>query len=246
MDQTKPMEEIMESGASGLDTLAALPARKSAGQHVFEYLKQAITKGNVAPGNRLVESRIADSIGVSRTPVREALHKLESQGFLRKLPAGGFTVLGLTSRDIDETFGIRSVLESYAARLAAENHSRRELSLLEEKIREYQHSLEHGRINELEKINTQFHDLLYTLSNSPRLIKMINDLKAQIYRFRHIILSQAEMARQSNHDHILMVAAIKNHDADGVEKLVREHILRGKAAVLAKLEPGSIENKKEF
>ena len=240
------MEEIMETSASGLDTLRVLPPRKSAGQHVFEYLKQAITKGDIAPGNRLVESRIADSTGVSRTPVREALHKLESQGFLRKLPEGGFTVLGLTSRDIDETFGIRSVLESYAARLAAENHTRRELSLLEEKIREYQHALEHGRINKLEEINTRFHDLLYTLSNSPRLIKMINDLKAQIYRFRHIILSQAEMARQSNQDHILMVAAIKNHDADGVEKLVREHILRGKAAVLEQLEPGGVKNKKEF
>ena len=240
------MEEIMETGASGLDTLAVLPARKSAGQHVFGYLKQAITRGDIAPGNRLIESRIADSIGVSRTPVREAFHKLESQGFLRRLPTGGFTVIGLTSRDIDETFGIRSVLEAYAARLAAENHTHHELSLLEEKISEYQHTLEQNRITELEEINTQFHDLLYALSNSPRLIKMINDLKAQIYRFRHIILSQTEMARQSNQDHILMVTAIKNHDADGVEKLVREHILRGKAAVLKQLEPDGDKNKKEF
>ena len=115
--------EVMEITATGLAGLRALPARKSAGQYVFEYLKQAITRGDIAPGGRLVESHIADSIGVSRTPVREALHKLESQGFLRKLPAGGFTAVGLTRQDIDETFGIRSVLESYAARLAAENHT---------------------------------------------------------------------------------------------------------------------------
>lgn len=224
----------------------SLPARKSAGQHVFEYLKLAITRGDITPGSRLVESRIADSTGVSRTPVREALHKLESQGFLKKLPAGGFTVLGLTSEDIDETFGIRSVLESYAARLAAENHTPAGLARLEKKIQEYQHCLELGRVEELERINTQFHELLYTLSKSPRLIKMIADLKAQIQRFRHIILSQETMAQRSNRDHMQMVAAIRNHDADGVEKLVREHILRGKAAVLEQLAAGVAGSKKEF
>jgi len=239
------LEEI-DITTAGLPGLKALPERKSAGQHVFEYLKLAITRGDIAPGNRLVESRIADSTGVSRTPVREALHKLESQGFLKKLPAGGFTVLGLTSQDIDETFGIRSVLESYAARLAAENHTTDGLAKLEKKIQEYQHCLEQGRVEELERINTQFHELLYTLSKSPRLIKMIADLKAQIQRFRHIILSQETMAAQSNQDHKQMVAAIRKHDADGVEKLVREHILRGKAAVLEQLAGGGAGSKKEF
>jgi DNA-binding GntR family transcriptional regulator len=238
--------EKMEITSMGLDSLKALPARKSAGQHVFEYLKLAITRGDIVPGSRLVESRIADSIGVSRTPVREALHKLESQGFLKRMPAGGFTVLGLTSQDIDETFGIRSVLESYAARLAAENHNPEGLERLEKKIQAYQHCLETGRTAELEKINTQFHELLYTLSNSPRLIKMINDLKAQIQRFRHIILSQETMARQSNEDHLQMVAAIRENDADGVEKLVREHILRGKAAVLEQLAANDGGSKTEF
>jgi len=233
--------EKMGTGTAGLDGLKALPTRKSAGQHVFEYLKQAITRGGIVPGSRLVESRIADSIGVSRTPVREALHKLGSQGFLKKLPAGG-----LTSQDIDETFGIRSVLESYAARLAAENHTQKGLAGLEKKIQEYQNCLELGQVAELEKINTRFHELLYTLSNSPRLIKMINDLKAQIHRFRHVILSQETMARQSNRDHRRMVAAIREHDADGVERLVREHILRGKAAVLEQLSAGEAQNEKEF
>ncbi len=238
--------EKMEIGAAELDGLKALPIRKSAGQHVFEYLKQAIIRGGIVPGSRLVESRIADSIGVSRTPVREALHKLESQGFLKRLPTGGFTILGLTRQDIDETFGIRSVLESYAARLAAENHSPEGLTGLEKKIEEYQYCLELGQVAELEKINTRFHERLYTLSNSLRLIKMINDLKAQIHRFRHIILSQESMARQSNRDHKRMVAAIRVHDTDGVEKLVREHILRGKAAVLEQLAAGDAETGKEF
>ncbi|MBW2370196.1 MAG: GntR family transcriptional regulator [Deltaproteobacteria bacterium] len=236
----------LENGTIELDNLKALPKRKSAGQLVFEYLKQAIISGDISPGNRLVESRIADAIGVSRTPVREALHKLESQDFLKKLPAGGFVVLGLTRQDIDETFGIRSVLESYAARLVVENYTSDGLSEREKIIQKYQNCLGKSRVDELEKLNTEFHELLYTLSNSPKLIKMINDLKTQIYRFRHIILSKDKMAEQSNQDHILMVDAIRKHDADGVEKLVKEHILRGKAAVLELLEAGGGKIEKEF
>ncbi len=229
-----------------ISPIKGLTQRKSLGEDVFEHLKSGIVSGKVKPGERLVETRIADTLGISRTPVREAIHKLEREGFLRKLSGGGFSVLGLTHQDIDETFGIRSVLEAYAARLAAENHRKGELARLEKRIEQYQHCLEHGDIKALEVINTRFHDLLYTMSNSPRLIKMINDLKAQIQRFRHIILSQEKMAQRSNEDHKLMVAAIRNRDADGVEILVREHILRGKTAVLRQLDPVSDENGKEF
>ena len=237
---------MINNSTLAISPIKGLNQRKSLGEDVFEHLKKGIVTGNVKPGDRLVETRLAETLGISRTPVREAIHKLENEGFLRKLPAGGFAVHGLTSQDIDETFGIRSVLEAYAARLAAQNHKRSEIRLLEKKIDEYQDCLEHGNINQLEIINTKFHDLLYTMSKSPKLIKMINNLKAQIYRFRHIILSQEKMARRSNEDHILMVKAIKKHDADGVETLVREHILRGKAAVLKQLEPGNENNGKEF
>ena len=84
----------------------------------------------------------------------------------------------------------------------------------------------------LPKINTEFHDLLYVMSRSPKLEKMISDLKDQIYRFRQIILKNKKMAIKSHKDHKLMLESIRKRDADGVEKLVREHILRGKSAVL--------------
>ncbi|MCP4686951.1 MAG: GntR family transcriptional regulator, partial [Desulfobacterales bacterium] len=124
--------------------LKALPERKSMGQHVFEHLKQTIIRGDVSPGNRLVESRIADAMGVSRTPVREALHKLEREGLLMKQPRGGFIVLGLNREEIEETFGIRSVLEGYAAKMAAIKHQEEELFVLEDKIDEYQECLKKG------------------------------------------------------------------------------------------------------
>lgn len=212
--------------------LRQLPSRKSLGQHVFENLKQAIIKGDVPSGERLVESAIASALDISRTPVREAIHKLEREGLVKKLPRGGFTVIGLTREDIEETFGIRSVLESYAARLAAVKHREKDLIPLEKKVDEYQKFLNLGKLESLPRINTEFHDLLYTLSRSPKLVKMINALSDQIFRFRQIILKDENLAEVSHRDHRQMLAAIRKRDTDGVEKLVKAHLLRGQEAVL--------------
>lgn len=116
-----------KDSSGGLEELGKIGERKSLGQHVFENLKNAIVKGDMQPGGRLIESRLAETLGISRTPVREAIHKLEREGYLRKLSRGGFSVLGLSREDVEETFGIRSVLESYAARLAAEKHRKAEI-----------------------------------------------------------------------------------------------------------------------
>ena len=210
--------------------------RKSLGQYVFENLRHAIIRGDLHPGDRLVESRIADRLDISRTPVREAIHKLEREGLLRKLPRGGFIVMNLSREDIEETFGIRSVLESYAAKLAALNHREEDLKPLEDKIEEFQRALEKGRTDKLTKINTEFHNLFYALSRSPKLIRMVNELRDQIYRFRKLLLSMDNMARTSNEDHRKMVEAIRKRDAQRVETLVSEHILRGQKIVLQALE----------
>jgi len=231
-----------QSKNSGFETLKSLPERRSLGQDVYEKLKQAIVKGDLPPDSRLIESRMANVLGISRTPVREAIHKLEREGLLRHNPSGGFFIVGLTRSDIEETFGIRSVLESYAARLAATHHKgEEELDPLEQKIHKYQQHLDQGNLKALLRINTEFHDLLYALSRSPRLIKMISDLQDQIYRFRQVLLKTEENARISNEDHNLLLKLISKRDLEGVESLVREHILRGQGIVLKEFDMGYIE-----
>jgi len=212
--------------------LQALQERKSLGQHVFDNLKQAIIRGNILPGEWLVESHIAQMLGISRTPVREAIHKLERERLIARQPRGGFTVQGLNRDDIEETFGIRGVLESYAARLATVKHHPRELKLLEKKVEEFQDCLSKKKMDSLPVINTEFHELLYALSQSPQLIRMINGLRDQIYRFREILLKDQQHAGISHEDHIQMLRFMRKRDAERVEKLVREHILRGQEVVL--------------
>jgi DNA-binding GntR family transcriptional regulator len=212
--------------------LQVLQERKSLGEHVFDNLKQAIIRGKITPGEWLVESHIAQMLGISRTPVREAIHKLERERLIERQPRGGFTVLGLNREDIEETFGIRSVLEGYAARLATLKHQDKELITLEKKIDEFQKSLNKNQLEALPGINTEFHDLLYALSKSPRLIHMINGLRDQIFRFRQMILQDDKLASISNEDHIQMLKYMRKRDPERVEKLVREHILRGQEEVL--------------
>ncbi|MCF8061475.1 MAG: GntR family transcriptional regulator [Deltaproteobacteria bacterium] len=237
------MARQAENEEHAFRSLESLPERRSLGKDVYLRLRQAILRGELAPGSRLVESRLADALGISRTPVREGIHKLERENLVRQGPSGGFFVAGLTREDVRETFGIRSVLESYAARLAAVKHEKKDLVLLDRKIREYQTCVDRGDLDPLLRINTEFHDHLYALSRSPRLIKMINDLRDQIYRFRQVLLRSEEWARVSNNDHRLMLTFIRKRDEEGVERLVREHILRGQGVVLKDLErsapPGS-------
>jgi DNA-binding GntR family transcriptional regulator len=230
--QGKGMKKKAELKGFDPGPLQMLQERKPLGQHVFDNLKQAIIRANIAPGEWLVESHIAEMLGISRTPVREALHKLERERLIERQPRGGFTVLGLNREDIEETFGIRSVLEGYAARLATIKHQPKELRVLEKKIEEFQQCLNKRQMDALPAINTAFHELLYDLSKSPRLVHMINGLRDQIYRFRKMILENASLANVSNEDHIQMLKFMRKRDAEKVERLVREHILRGRDVVL--------------
>ena len=145
---------------------------------------------------------------------------------------------GLTLSGVEETFDIRSTLESFAAFLAAKRFADEELLPLEEKIDEFQRCLDGNDLSELTRINTDFHELLYALSRSPRLIKMIHDLRDDIFLLRRVMLNSADMARLSNKDHREMIRAMKKRDSVEVEKLVKKHILRGKEYVLKQIGKG--------
>jgi DNA-binding GntR family transcriptional regulator len=212
--------------------------RERLGTQVFEQVKGMILRGEIPPGRRIIENEVADSMGISRTPVREAVQRLAAEGFLNTLPKGGYAVRGLTVSGVEETFDIRSTLESFAAFLAAKRFTDEELLPLEENIHEFQRCLDGNDLSKLTRINTDFHDLLYALSRSPRLIKMIHDLRDDIFLLRKVILNSADMARLSNKDHREMIRAMKKRDSGKVEKLVKKHILRGKEYVLKQIGKG--------
>ena len=209
--------------------------KENFGDQVFEQLKKMILDGVFRPGNRIIESEVAESIGISRTPVREALHKLEAERLIVRLPKGGYVVKGMSMGEIEEIFDIRVILESFAGYLAAERWNDNEIAPLEDKLEEFEKYLMINDLKELTRLNTEFHELLYALSKSPKLIEMINNLRDEIFLLREILLESMKMGTLSHNDHKEIIKAIKNREAKKVERLLKEHILRGKDFVIMEM-----------
>jgi len=213
-------------------------------EQVYKKLKTTILDGKLAPNTRLIEEKIASEIGTSRTPVREAIQKLEKEGLIKKLPKGGFAVSKITEVDIEDIFGIRSVLEGYAGYLATLRANEEDIKALEEIVKKEEECIALKKISEIIQLNTEFHDKLYKTSKSERLYTIINDLRDYIYRFRRLIFSFEGMAEVSIKDHKEMIELMKLKKASQVENLIRKHITRGKNLIKKKLkkEPEIYEN----
>ena len=236
------MDTVSKNGI-GMERLLSgirVTRRRALREETYEALRKAILRGKVKPGQRLKEERLASEIGTSRTPVREAFHKLEQEELVIRLPRGGFVVREWSRSDVEEIFGIRSVLESYAASVATEKIDDAKLAMLENKLRESEESLERGDTEKLIQLNTEFHDILYRSSKSRKLYHMINNLRDYFYRYRVAILGINGIPQRSLRDHKKMLLAMRKKDSALVEKLVREHILRGKEIVLGELEKGAV------
>ncbi len=197
-------------------------------EQVYKNLKGNILNGELSPNTRLIEEKLADEMGTSRTPVREAIQKLEKEGLIKKLPRGGFIVSEITDEDIDEVFGIRGILEGYAGYLATLKAGVEDIEALEEIVRKEEECMKDHNMDEIVRLNTEFHDRLYRTAKSERLYNIINDLRDFIYRFRKIIFRFTGMAEISIQDHKDMIRLMKSKKASRVESLIRRHITRGK------------------
>jgi DNA-binding GntR family transcriptional regulator len=214
--------------------------KRSLSHLIHDTLRAAIARGEIPAGRRLVEERVARAMGASRTPVREALQRLEQEGFIEKLSYGGYTIRGVTAEEIEEIFGIRSILESYAAALATRRVRSDVIRQLEQIMDRSRETLERGDADSFVALNTEFHDCLYRASGSERLCAMILQLRDHFHRYRKAILSVDGMPETSLQDHEMMMEAMRRGDERAVERLVREHILRGKKLVLQEIEEGRL------
>ena len=204
-------------------------------EQVYKNLKNTILNGDLQPKKRLIEEKLADEMGTSRTPVREAIQKLEKEGLIHKLPRGGYAVSIITDEDIEEVFGIRSVLEGYAGYLATSRATDDDIKALEEIVEKEEGCLKDNNTEEIIQLNTEFHDRLYKAAKSAKLYSIINDLRDYIYRYRIIFFRYSGMAKISINDHKDMIGLMRTKSAAQVEKLVRKHIIRGKNLIKKKI-----------
>ncbi len=191
---------------------------------VFEALREAIVKGVLKPGERMMEIQLAEEMGVSRTPVREAIRKLELEGLVAMVPRKGAYVASLSMKDIVEVFEIRGALEGLAAELAAERITPEELEELERFLLRINESIETKDLTLMVEVDTDFHSQLYRASRNERLSQVISNLREQIQRFRKTSLSLPGRMRAALEEHKQIVEAISARDGALARRLAEEHI----------------------
>lgn len=191
---------------------------------VFETLRSAIIEGILTPGERLMEVQLAEDLGVSRTPVREAIRKLELEGFVVTVPRKGAYVAGLTLKDITDVFEIRASLESLSARLAAERITSEELEKLDRILVQVAESSSKDDLESMVKVDTDFHEVLYAASRNDRLVGIVHNLREQIQRYRSTSLSYPGRMKTAFVEHKKIVEAIAERDVERAERLAQEHI----------------------
>jgi DNA-binding GntR family transcriptional regulator len=227
-----------------LDTIVR-PARCSARQlknsvpareRVYERLKGAILSGRLNPEERLTEEHLAEKMGVSRTPIREALHKLASEGLIKALETRGFIVPPDSREEVEELFDIRAVLEGHALRVICEKISGGDLKKLSECVERAEHALERNRVNDVFKWNTQFHDTLHGMvTDRERLHRMMVEMRQYVLRYRKDTLQHPEAGKRTLDGHRKILLALGLKDPDLCERMMREHIQQAREDALRTL-----------
>jgi len=199
---------------------------------VFDVLMSAIMQGQLSPGERLLEVQLADEMGVSRTPVREAIRRLELEGFVVMVPRKGAYVAGLSINYVEEVYEIRTVLETLAVRLAAQRMQPADYAQLDELSEKMRATWQEGNVDNWVSLDASFHELLYKFSRNERLVAMMNNIMEQLSRYRIISLANVEVRHNSLSEHQELIEALKRHDSEAAATAVAMHIENTKQSLI--------------
>jgi len=193
---------------------------------IVKYVKDAIIRGKLGPGQRIVEMQLCRDLDVGRGKVREALKQLEQEGFLEIIPNAGAIVKKLSQKDIAQIYDLMAVLEGLSMRIATPIISEEDIA----KIEDFVVRMEENRENKflLSHYNLEFHNLLTKLGGNPRLINFMNNIRAQTQRMRLQTFYNEEQVRASLREHRAILKAIKERKPQRVENLIRKHFLDAK------------------
>ena len=203
---------------------------------VCEVLRDAIRGGILKPGEWLKENDLADELLVSRTPVREAIRKLEQEGYVVTVPRRGAYVASVSIRDINEIFEIRAALEALACELAAERITDEEQERLERLLVAIGRAIEEHDMERIVRTDIEFHELLYQAARNERLLSIIGNLREQLTRFRTTSMSYPGRLKATLEEHRIIVEAIAQGDVKAARKAAEHHMEKSEQTLLASME----------
>lgn len=191
---------------------------------VFNTLRHAILKGELEPGERLMEIALAQKLGVSRTPIREAIRKLELEGLVVMVPRKGAEVADITEKDLRDVLEVRKALEELSIELAMRNMTEKNFGELEAANETFAKNLEGDDLIKIAESDVAFHEIIYMATGNNRLIQMINNLREQMYRYRLEYIKDKSSHERLVAEHNRIMAAMKSGDISEAKAAIRLHV----------------------
>ena len=202
---------------------------------VFNTLRQAILRGELKPGERLMEIQLANKLGVSRTPIREAIRKLELEGLVLMIPRKGAEVAEITEKNMRDVLEVRKALEELAVQLACEKITDEEIEEMKKAAEEFKMILKSKDITEIAEADVRFHDIIYMATDNQKLIHLLNKLREQMYRYRVEYLKNPDVHEQLTQEHEEIVYHIKRREKAEATAVTCQHIDNQVSAVTDKI-----------
>ena len=192
---------------------------------VFHKMREDILNGHYKEHEELKEVAISEEMGVSRTPVREALRQLELEGLVQIIPNKGAYVTGITQKDVEDIYMIRSLLEGLCARWACEHITKEQMEEMEENVYLAKFHAQKGHLEQLAELDNRFHDIMYEACHSKMLEHLLKDFHQYVLRVRKKTLNNANRGLASNEEHEAIMEAIKEKNGDKAEQLANNHMI---------------------
>ena len=202
---------------------------------VFQTLRQAILKGELQPGERLMEIKLAERLGVSRTPIREAIRKLELEGLVVMVPRKGAAVANITEKDTKDVLEVRRTLEMFAVEVACERISQEQLTQLKQAAKAFEASKGSMDVIRIAETDMLFHEIIYEATQNDRLVQMLNNLRENMYRYRIEYLKDPNYYDSLVGEHREILDAIEAGDIQRARNGMESHINNQQLAVIRKI-----------
>ncbi|MBR3004057.1 MAG: GntR family transcriptional regulator [Lachnospiraceae bacterium] len=191
---------------------------------VFKTLREAIITGDLKPGERLMEIKLANELGVSRTPVREAIRKLELEGLVIMTARKGAEVAPINEKDLREVLEIRKALESLACQLACRNADDESIEKLRLANKEVINAVKDNNVELITQTDVEFHEVIYKITRNQRLIQMLHQLKEHIFRYRLEYIKEMKNRNSIVDEHNRIIEAIVDGSVRNAKREIERHI----------------------
>lgn len=211
---------------------------------VFNTLRQGILMGELKPGERLMEIHLANKLGVSRTPIREAIRKLELEGLVIMIPRRGAEVANITEKSLRDVLEVRRALDALAVELACDRITEEEIEMLHAACKEFEQATKSRNTNVIAKADVKLHDIIVAATGNQRLVQLVNNLAEQMYRYRFEYLKDDSRHATLIEEHRDIYESLVARNKEAASEAVKRHIDNQKQSIMNQLHKEQHRTKK--